>query len=207
MANVGGLIFGADQPVSDDASDNTTYCIGTRFRSDVAGSIPQVHWRMPNNYPGTLNHDVIPIKAQLWRVATSTVIATAQFDDLFLGEWNHYAVTGWNINADEDYIFSVVTDRYTASPGYFPVNYTNGHITAIAQAGRFHDYNQSVGLVTPIMPTDQYNSGGYFLDIDFIPESSGQLVSVWNGSAELPVGNISVWNGTSEVPAIIDSVV
>lgn len=204
MADVGGVIYGADQPISTgDAADGTVYCMGTRFVSDVPGNIPQIHWRSPFSLPGSVNAGVLPIQAQLWRRPTTEIVGTGEFNPLLLGQWEHDLVD-WDIEADIEYIVSVVTDRYVATAGYFDVPKVNGHITAPMQAGYFHDLGS--GSITPVMPDNQYNAGGYFIDIDFVPASAGPTLKVWDGTTEVST-TISVWNGTSEVSASLDSIV
>lgn len=205
MANVGGVVFGADQPISTgDAADGTVYCMGTRFTSDVPGNLPQIHWRSPFSLPGSVNAGVLPIQAQLWKRATSTIIATGEFNPLLQGQWEHEIVTGWNIEADFEYIVSIVTDRYVATSGYFTSAVVNGHITAPDQAGYFHDLGP--GSTVPVMPDNQFGAGGYFIDFDFVPASAGPTLTVWNGTTEVST-TISVWDGTSEVSASLDSIV
>ena len=204
MANVGGLIFGSDQPEVDDGADNTTYCMGTKFSSDIAGKITQIHWRSPLNSPGGYNSAVLPIKAQLWKFDENAIVGSGTFTSLLGNQWEHLTVD-WDIEPGVNYMYSIITDRYTATPHYFDSPITSGHITAPTSAGKFRDQGISIELTVP--PSDSFNAGGYFLDFDFVPASSGLLVSVWNGTSELEVESVSVWNGTSEVPAVVDSVV
>jgi hypothetical protein len=203
MANVGGVVFGTDVPATVDNADGTTYCMGTRFSSDADGKISQVHWRVPTNSPGAVNASVLPIQVQLWKRATTSLVASGTFSALTLGEWNHLLVN-WPIEADVDYICSAVIDRYAATSHYFDTSKTNGHITAPAQAGMFVDLGPTG--TTPVMPNTQFNGGGYFIDFDFAVNSTGPTFAVWNGSAEVPA-TVKLWDGSSEVAVAFDSIV
>lgn len=208
MANVGGLIFGSDEPQSIDSADNTTYCMGTLFTSDIDGKIPQIHWRSPLNVPGAWNASVLPIQAQLWRRLTTTIVGTAEFTPILGNQWEHELVD-WDITANTEYIFSIVTDRYTAYPEYFLTGKTNGHITAPPQAGMFNELGSAKTFFPPAMPTTQYRSGAYFLDFDFVAagsEPSGPSFKVWNGSAEVPA-TVKLWNGSAEVPVSLSAII
>lgn len=205
MAGSGGLIFGSNEPVIDDAVDGTNYCMGTIFATDADGTIPQIHWRSPTGLPGSFSPAVLPIQAQLWDRATSTIIGTAEFNPLLQGEWEHETVD-WHIEAGHDYVISIVTDRYTATSHFFDADIVNGHITAPSSAGRYFELGTST---TPVMPVNQFNNGGYFIDFDFVADDEvpdGPTITVWNGTSEVSA-TLTVWNGTAEVAAAVDTIV
>lgn len=160
-----GYIFGTDTPTSPSNNDGTRYTMGTYFTPAVSDTVVSVLWYKPTTSP---SGGVLPIKAQLWNVGTSTVIGTVTFGTL---------VTGWNtatfatpiaVTGGTQYCVSVITDEYPATGSYFTSSKTVGNITAPASAGKFTDIT-SAGT-TAALPTSSFSGGGYFVDL--IPGSA-----------------------------------
>jgi hypothetical protein len=198
-------IFGSNTPALPDNSDGTYYTMGTRFFSDVDGQITEIWYYAPTNSPGA---SVLPMTGQVWDDFTTLMLTNQAFSPLTLGTWNKLVLSpAISIVANKEYTVSVVTNRYVATSHFFDDPVVNGHITAPALAGRFTDLGTG-GSPLPQYPNGQFNGGAYFIDLTFAPAGAGGLVvSVWNGTTEVPATSVKFWDGTSETSATVESVV
>lgn len=194
-------IYGSNTPASSSL-DNTTYCLGTDFSTDVDGTVTTMRWYVSGTAPGSWNPNVSPVKAQLWNRDTASIVASATFGSLTLGAWNTLDFSApVDITSGVNYCISVVTDSYALTSGFFSSSVVNGHITAPTSAGKFTELGAGVGVTySPALPSSSFNSSGYFIDVLF--DASGApstSIFVWDGVDELPA-DVTVWNGSTEVP-------
>lgn len=193
-------IFGAETPVTQNVEDGVALSVGTRFQSDVNGTVTHARWWFPTVLPGGT------VQAGLFRNSDSSLLANVSFTSPVAGDWNQVAFSSpVTIVAGVEYTIVIWTpSRYVATGGYFVSPKVVGNLTCPLAAGRF-----TTGGTGPQFPSGGFNNGCYFADVVFVPAGApaGLTVTVWNGSVELPTSGITVWNGSVELPATVESVV
>lgn len=161
-------LFTSQVPASTGLIDST-YTLGTTFKSDVDGQILGVRV-----YVGELPSNG-PIGALYERIdeTTGTLLAQKAFGTLTPFSWNEVLFdTPVDILAGQYYTTCWTTNNYNTTANFFePVNgdLVNGHLTAprkqvgLVSNGKFH-----VGTALQF-PDEEFNGSCYFVDTLFQP--------------------------------------
>jgi len=157
-------IFSGQTPAVTNANNASPIHVGTYFTPAVDGSVTKARW-----YPPTTSQS--SVKAALFRTIDSAKIGA---DVTFAGS---VAGPGWvevafaspvAVVAGTQYAVVVRTPQfYTATTGASsPWPITNGDLSTPTNAGRFNDSDDA----DVQFPTDSFNNGCYFVDVEFTTE-------------------------------------
>ncbi|MCU0379586.1 MAG: DUF4082 domain-containing protein [Chitinophagaceae bacterium] len=157
-------IFTNQLPTNQNQRDNTLgIVVGTRFRSNTAGSVTAFRFYKGAGNTGT--HI-----GQLW-TNTGTLLGQATFTNETASGWQQVNLANpISISANVDYIVSYHSSQgyYSTTGRFFLNSVVNGPLTAPADAtGRRNGlYKYSA---TPIFPDETYEQENYFVDVVFSP--------------------------------------
>ncbi|MFJ2617879.1 DUF4082 domain-containing protein [Glutamicibacter sp. NPDC087344] len=151
-----GLFNSTEAPTVPVVADGTPVTLGTRFSSDVEGSVSGLKFyrSMSENGPHT---------GTLYSTA-GDVLATVQFPDTGVSGWQYAEFeTPIEIQANNDYVAAYRSNgTYPASPGKFATDTQNGHLKTSAGAGH---YTYGTGYPSSTVTTS------YLVDVRFTPKS------------------------------------
>gem|GEM_PF-3530421 len=156
----GQSIFTSQVPVLPNATDNTSYELGMKFRAARNGTITAIrHWKA-NNETGV--H-----VGRIWS-ATGALLASVTFQGETASGWQTQNLsTPLQIQANTTYIVSVnVTTNYPFTGGGLATAITNGDLSSIA------DGANGVFGSAGSFPTGAYQSSNYFRDVVFTADAT-----------------------------------
>jgi len=166
-------LFSSQVPAARDAADGTdSYSMGTYFTPAVDGTVTAIRWWFPQSgQPGGA-----AVKANLFRTSDSAKLGGADASFATPGTpdtWNQVSLSSpVAVVAGTQYCATIRTPlRYVASTaGSSPASpwpLTNGDLSTPTNAGRFT--SGASGNVD--FPSSSFNSGCYFVDVVFTPDS------------------------------------
>jgi hypothetical protein len=195
-------LFGTSAtPTTTDYADNNPYELGVRFTSDVSGTVTGILFYKGTGNTGThIGH--------LW-TNTGTLLASATFTNETASGWQQVNFSQpVAITANTVYVASYwdPNGNYALNRPYFTSEYNNAPLHALADgtSGANGAYNyDSIAL-----PTSDYESSNYWVDIAFTPASTGGSSSasgtmLLSGSpSSLSFGDVTV-GSDSTLPFVI----
>ena len=187
VANTGTVpsqtLMKTQTPSAQDLTDGTSYELGVRVVSDVAGQITALRfWKGAGETGVHTGH--------VW-TAAGQLLATVTFTNEGASGWQQQALTSpVAMVAHSEYVVSVTTSAnnlFVSTPGMFGTELVNGHLRAIGGAN---------GVFGPVgaRPTQSSNSANYFRDLVFVPDSDGDTKPPADGHIKIAV---IVWTSTS----------
>ena len=155
----GQTLFGTQVPSGLNFQTGSTWELGTRFRSSVAGHITAIRF-----WKGSA--EVGPHVGRLW-TAGGAQLAAVTFTNESVSGWQEQDLpTPVAISANVEYVVSVSTGptgHYSATSGFFSTALINGELTGPAGANGL--YASPPGA----FPTQSYQNTSFFRDIVFVP--------------------------------------
>lgn len=162
-------------PTLVDSGDGNSLEIGTKFRSDVAGSVLALRfYKAAANTGSHIGH--------LWS-SNGTLLGTATFTNESAAGWQQATLSHTvALAANTTYIVSYFAPvgHYSADGNYFSSGTDNPPLHALANGA---DGPNGVYLYSksPGFPTNSYNSSNYWVDVVFTPNSPHKLSGTISG--------------------------
>ena len=158
-------LFGSLTPVEDVVDNGVAVELGTRFYSDISGSVTGVRF-----YKGANNTGVH--LGTLW-TASGTPLASVTFQNETTSGWQTQLFDNpVRITANTDYVVSYFspTGFFSRTVSFFTVSpYVNGALHAPeSSSGRFNGVAYYGGRGMPTQPA--WNESAYFVDPVFSPD-------------------------------------
>jgi uncharacterized protein YaiE (UPF0345 family) len=164
-------LFTTQTPTFADVTDGSgsagDYELGMEFTSTTTGSINSIRYYKASSETG-------PHVGKIWS-DTGTLLASVTFTNETTSGWQEQTLSSpLAIAANTKYVVSVnVNEYYVATPAGLATTLTNGDLSAIA------DGSNGVFSTTPdLFPTQSFNNGNYFRDIDFSATSVTSTLSL-----------------------------
>ena len=155
-------LFTSQVPASPNINTGTTWELGTRFRSDVGGTITAIRFWKGSAETG-------PHVGNLWSAA-GALLATVTFTNETASGWQQQALTSpVTIAANTNYVVSVSTGptgHYSGTVSFFNTALVNGHLTGLSGGNGVYG---NVGA----FPTGSYSNTSYFRDVVFVAGGGG----------------------------------
>lgn len=159
-------------PAVASHSDTQAVTVGVKFRSSAKGTISGVRF-----YKGAQNTGTHV--GSLWS-ASGDLLANATFVDESASGWQQVNfATPVQIAANTTYVASYHTTvgRYSVTRPYFSSAFTNGPLTALADAGSGGNGVYTYGASNSF-PSSSFQATNYWVDVVFEPSDS-----LWNKAA------------------------
>jgi VCBS repeat-containing protein len=166
------LFNASHTPAQTNLNDGSQLEVGMKFTSSVAGQITGLKFYRSASDTGL---DVL----NLW-TATGTLLGSATFTNAAASGWQTVTLSSAvSIAANTTYIASYhTTGAYVATNNYFTTAVTNGPLTAPSTAtitGGNGVYSYGGTSTTGIFPTNTYGAANYWVDVVFLPSSTGNI--------------------------------
>jgi hypothetical protein len=171
-------LFTTQVPSNPDATDNTTYELGMKFRSATTGQITAIrYWKSPSE-SGTHT-------GKIWAATGGTPLATVTFANETASGWQEQALSQpLNIQANTTYVVTVNCNSH------FPITYdelansiVNGNLSSVA------DNNNGVAGSSGNFPTLSYRNSNYYRDIVFVAVGTPTITKVSGDNQTGTAGN------------------
>lgn len=178
-------LFTTQTPTSPSNTEST-YTLGTLFRSDINGQILGIRV-----YAGGVVTGSVGALFQVISETAGTLLKSQAFPSATAPGWNTVMFdTPVDIVAGQNYMAAWGnTNNYGVTPAFFATtDLVNGHLTAPKSGGglsngKFHD---GTALA---YPDQTFNDNCYFVDVIFQP-STGTNLAVANAAQAQTVGNV-----------------
>ncbi len=170
-----GLFGNTETPTVPAIADGTPVTLGTRFSSDVEGTLTGLEFYRSIGETG-------PHTGTLYSTS-GEVLATVQFPDTNVSGWQYAAFeTPVQIQPNNDYVAAYRSNgTYPATPGKFAAATQTGHLKTGVQAGH---YSYGTGYPATTVTTS------YLVDVRFVPKAAP--VTVTERSPEAGASNIAL---------------
>lgn len=177
-------LFGTAVPASNDAADGTSYVLGIRFTTSVAGQVTHGRWR----FPVTAQNGGAPVQIGLYEVAGQTLLGSTSFPGSpILNDWNQVAFSpAIDIEPGTTYEIVVwIASHYTATPTFsWPA--TSASLTAGSSNGWFNAGAPALQFASTLSP----NAASYFADVVFVPAEGGDVTTAGTASVNLTARSV-----------------
>lgn len=182
---VAQTLFSGQEPVNRAAYDSTVYSLGSYITAAVAGTVTHVR-RWSPNVSSQPSGDTV--KGALFEFDGGTKLSSATdaaFTSGIENWWDYVPLDPpVHVNAGAHIAPAIRTEAYTNTTGASsPWPVTSGDLSTSTEAGRFNDQNDDDPTVT--FPSNSFNSGCYFVDVVFVPDSGD---TPHEGQAALTLG-------------------
>ncbi|HSZ59475.1 MAG TPA: DUF4082 domain-containing protein, partial [Tepidisphaeraceae bacterium] len=158
-------------PQSVDDPDTTANEVGVKFEADVAGTITGIRfYKGPTNTGTHIGH--------LWTLA-GQLLATVTFTGESASGWQQASLSQpVSIQANTIYVASYFapSGHYAEDDNYFTSSGVNSGPLHAPQAGVDGYNGVYIPSSTPAFPNQTYLSANYYVDVVFVPTSSGTTV-------------------------------
>lgn len=170
-------IFTTQVPSDPNATDNSPYEMGVKFRSAKAGQITAIRYWRSTSETGT--H-----VGKIWAATGGSPLASVTFSSETASGWQEQALsTPVNIQADTIYVVSVNCNSH------FPITYdalassvVTGDLSSVAD-------NNGVFGSPNSLPTNSYRNSNYFRDLVFVASSVPTITKVSGDDQSGTAGN------------------
>jgi uncharacterized protein YaiE (UPF0345 family) len=164
-------LFTTQTPTFADVTDGSgsagDYELGMEFTSTTTGSINSIRYYKASSETG-------PHVGKIWS-DTGTLLASVTFTNETASGWQEQTLSSpLAIAANTKYVVSVnINEYYVATPAGLATTLTNGDLSAVA------DGSNGVFSTTPdLFPTQSFNNGNYFRDINFSATSVTSTITL-----------------------------
>lgn len=179
----------SDIPANENAWSATPLELGTKFRSNVNGSVLGIRY-----YRGTLQTGGNPQVGTLWTSSGVALGSVTMVNTTPSGWQTTYFANPIPISANTTYIISynAQNNHYAADNSYFQASgHTNGPLTALQDGldgfnGLFAD-----SALSSTFPTSSWQSANYWVDVIFDDSLTGGITSDSTLTQQLNPGTIS----------------
>ncbi|WP_397331225.1 N,N-dimethylformamidase beta subunit family domain-containing protein [Nostoc sp. FACHB-280] len=168
-------------PSIGNATDNSPYELGMKFRSATTGQITAIRfWKAPSE---TGTHI-----GRIWS-ATGTLLASVTFTNETASGWQQQTLsTPLTVQANTTYVVSVnVNAYYVATSRELTNSIVNGSLSSVADGGNGVFGNAGT------FPSNSYNNTNYYRDINFVAVAQPTITKLsgdnQNGAAGTTLAN------------------
>jgi hypothetical protein len=157
----------ATTPATVTVNDAHAVELGVKFTASSSGTITGIRF-----YKGPQNTGTHV--GSLW-TTTGTLLATGTFTGETASGWQDMTFSSpVTINANTTYIASYHTNTgfYSANSNYFASTYSNAPLTAPSSSSSGGN-GVFIYSATSAFPTRNFNATNYWVDVDFLPSTSG----------------------------------
>jgi len=152
-------------PETASNNDSNAVEVGVKFSASTNGTINAIRF-----YKGSLNTGTHV--GHLWN-STGALLAQATFTDETASGWQQVDFAPVQITANTTYVASYFAPvgRHAQNVNYFTTPLVSGPLTAPAGANGVYKYGP-----TSAFPTETFQSTNYWVDIVFVPQSTGDTL-------------------------------
>src|SRR5579883_1860254 len=156
QAQTNETVFTTQTPSNPNVTDGTSYELGMKFQSAVAGQITAIRYWKASSETGSHT-------GKIWASTGGTPLATVTFSNETASGWQQQALsTPLNIQANTTYVVSVNCNSYfVITYDQLATSIVNGDLNSVA------DGNNGVFGNANSLPTNSYRNSNYFRDVVF----------------------------------------